>query len=416
MTAPLRTTAAAPAPDTGPEPLAYPFWTTEGLGLPEEYRPLRDRPPVRVRFPYGDDAWLVTRYEDVRAVLSDPRFSLAEAVRRDQPRIGPMPRAGGGLIALDAPRHTQLRVLLAKEFTARRIERLRGHIRQVADGLLDRMLAAGPPADLVEDLAFPLPMALICEITGVPEADRPAVRAWADTVCSGGVTPESVRRDAQEFFALMHGWIEARRRAPAQDLITVLVRACDEGQLTEDELTGLLNELLIGGFVTTTNQIANFFAVLLLPGEGDNGGPELLAAVQDRPELIPRAVEELLRYVPLLNGLTLPRYASADVELGGILVRAGEPVVVSQAAANHDPEAFPAPGRISLDRSGTPHISFGHGIHYCLGAHLARLELQVTLERVTARLPGLRIAVPEEELRWRSKEFFSGLRSLPVAW
>ncbi|MEV7728901.1 cytochrome P450 [Streptomyces sp. NPDC087917] len=405
-------------PDAGPvpEPLAYPFWTTEGLGLPDGYRPLHDRPPVRVRLPYGDEAWLATRYEDVRAVLSDPRFSLAEAVRRDQPRINPMPRAGGGLIALDAPRHTMLRTLLAKEFTARRIELLRDHVHEIADGLLDRMVDVGPPADLVQELAFPLPMTLICALTGVPEVDQPAVRAWADIVCSGNVTPRAVQRHAEEFFGRMHGWIEARRRAPADDLITLLVRACDDGILTSDELTGLLNELLIGGFVTTTNQIANFFAILLLPGSTAAGGPDLLETLRARPEVIPRAVEELLRYVPLLNGLTLPRYATQDVELGGVLVRSGEPVVVSQAAANHDPAAFPSPQHILLDRPGTPHISFGHGIHYCLGAHLARLELQVTLERVTARLPGLRLAVPESEVDWRSKEFFSGPRSLPVAW
>ncbi|MET9532623.1 MULTISPECIES: cytochrome P450 [unclassified Streptomyces] len=406
----------SPGPDTSPEPLAYPFWTSGGLGLPDGYRRLREQPPARVRLPYGDDAWLATSYEDVRAVLSDPRFSLAEAVRRDQPRIGPMSRAGGGLIALDAPRHTQLRALLAKEFTARRIERLRGHVREVTDGLLDRMAAAGPPADLVEDFAFPLPMTLICELTGVPDADQPAVRAWADTVCSGSVTPETVQQHAKDFFTRMCGWIEARRRAPADDLISILVRACGEGLLTEEELTGLLNEILIGGFVTTTNQIANFFAVLLLPREAGGGGADVLATVRSRPDLIPRAVEELLRLVPLLNGLTLPRYATEDVELGGVLVRAGEPVVVSQAAANHDPGVFPSPDRIVLDRPGAPHISFGHGIHYCLGAHLARLELQTALERVTARLPGLRLAVPEEELHWRSKEFFSGLRSLPVTW
>ncbi|MET9483537.1 cytochrome P450 [Streptomyces sp. NPDC006638] len=402
--------------DTSPEPLAYPFWTTGGLGLPGGYGQLRDRPPVRVRLPYGDDAWLATSYEDVRAVLSDPRFSLAEAVHRDQPRIGPMPRTGGGLIALDAPRHTQLRALLSKEFTARRIERLRGHAGDVVDGLLDRMVAAGPPSDLVEDLAFPLPLTLICELTGVPEADRAGVRSWADAVCSGAVTPDVVQQHAKDFFARMDDWVEARRRTPANDLITVLVRASDDGALTGEELTGLLNEILIGGFVTTTNQIANFFAVLLLPGEAGAGGADVLKAVRARPDLIPRAVEELLRLVPLLNGLTLPRYAAEDVELGGVLIPAGDPVVVSQAAANHDPAAFPSPDRLVLDRPGTPHISFGHGIHYCLGAHLARLELQTTLHRVTTRLPSLRLAVPEEELHWRDKEFFSGLRSLPVTW
>ncbi|MFG2329423.1 cytochrome P450 [Streptomyces sp. NPDC048604] len=391
-------------------PLSYPFWTKEGLGLAAEYGDLRDRPPVRVRLPYGDEAWLVTRYEDVRAVLSDARFSLAEAVRRDQPRIGPMPRAGGGLIALDAPDHTRLRALPAKEFTARRIERLRQRVRDVADALLDVMEETGPPADLVETLAFPLPLTMICELVGVPEEDRPAVRSWADTVCTGTVTPETLGKQAADFFTRMHGWIEDRRRNPRQDLLTLLT----EGVEDEEELTGLLNELLIGGFVTTTNQIANFFSVLLIPGEA--GAEGVLSAIREDPSRIPRAVEELLRYVPLLNGLTLPRYALEDVELAGVVIEAGQAVVVSQAAANHDPDAFPTPHRLRLDRPGTPHISFGHGIHYCLGAHLARLELQVTLARVTTRLPNLRLAVPKSELDWRNKEFFSGLRSLPVEW
>ncbi|MEU9702882.1 cytochrome P450 [Streptomyces sp. NPDC047981] len=397
-------------------PLPYPFWTDEGLGLSTGYAPLRGGPLTRVRLPYGDEAWLATSYEDVRAVLSDARFSLAEALRRDHPRIDPMPRAGGGLIALDAPRHTPLRALLAKEFTARRMEGLRARIVTVADELLDRIEDAGPPADLVEDLSFPLPMTLICELIGVPAADMPAVRAWADVICSGSETPEALEQHGKDFFTRMHGWIEERRRAPADDLLTLLVRAHRDGALTEQELTGLLGELLIAGFVTTTNQIANFFAVLLLPSEARGDGTEWQATLRARPELIPRAVEELLRYVPLLNGLTLPRYARQDVELGGVLIRAGEAVVVSQAAANHDPAVFPDPDRLVLDRPGAAHISFGHGIHYCLGAHLARLELQITLERVTTRLPGLRLAVPERELRWRSREFFSGLKALPVAW
>lgn len=264
----------------------------------------------------------------------------------------------------------------------------------------------------MESLAFPLPMTLICELVGVPEEDRPAVRAWADTVCSGTVTPEALSKRAADFFGRMEGWIEARREEPRKDLLTVLTKGVPD----EEELTGLLNELLIGGFVTTTNQIANFFAVLLLPGDTAADGARILRAVREDPARVPRAVEELLRYVPLLNGLTLPRYAREDVDLGGVLVRAGEPVVVSQAAANHDPDAFPSPHRLLLDRPGTPHISFGHGIHYCLGAHLARLELQVTLERTTTRLPRLRLAVPESELQWRDREFFTGLRKLPVEW
>ncbi|MEV7086139.1 cytochrome P450 [Streptomyces sp. NPDC093085] len=397
-----------------PAPLDYPFWTTEGLDLHPDYRPLRDRPLARVRLPYGEESWLATRHEDVRAVLSDPRFSLAEAVRRDAPRIGKMPRTGGGLIATDAPVHTRMRALLSREFTARRIERLRHRVEEIADGLLDRMTAAGAPADLIDGFAFPLPMTVICELTGVPHDDHPHVRAWASTVTSGNTTPEAIREAAGGFFALMHGWVAARRREPADDLLSLLIRACDQdGTITEEELLGLFNELLIGGFVTTTNQIGNFFSLLLLPHEGDEAPMDRLRA---DPALIPKAVEELLRYVPLLNGLVLPRYALEDVELGGVVVRAGEPVIVSPSAANRDPEIFPEPDRVVLDRPANTHLSFGHGAHYCLGAHLARLELQVTLERVLTRWPGLRLAVEVDQLRWRRKEFFSGLHELPVAW
>ncbi|MGC5346899.1 cytochrome P450 [Streptomyces sp. DT24] len=397
-----------------PEPLAYPFWTTEGLGLHPDYRELRDKPLARVRLPYGEDAWLVTGHEDVRAVLSDARFSLSEAVRRDHPRISPMPRVGGGLIAIDAPDHTRMRSLLSKEFTARRIEHLRDRVRENADELLDRMVETGPPADLVEDFAFPLPMTLICELVGVPYEDHHHVRAWADTVCAGNAAPEVIQEKAGAFFERMNGWVAARREEPADDLLTVLIRACDQdGTLSERELSELLNEVLIGGFVTTTNQIANFFSLLLLRPDGDQ---DLLARLRAEPGLVPKAVEELLRYVPLLNGLILPRYALEDIELGGVLIRAGEAVVVSQAAANRDPGVFPDPDRLVLDRSGAAHVSFGYGTHYCLGAHLARLELQVALERVATRMPGLRLGVPVEKLRWRSKEFFSGLRELPVAW
>jgi cytochrome P450 len=397
-----------------PEPLAYPFWTTEGLDLHPEYQQLWDKPLARVRLPYGEDSWLATRHEDVRAVLSDPRFSLAEAVCRDQPRIGMTPRAGGGLITSDAPGHTRMRSLLSKEFTARRIERLRGRVQQIADDLLDRMTDIGPPADLTEHLAFPLPMTLICELVGVPRSGWPQMRTWAETVCSGGASPEEIQRQAVNFFGEMKGWMDARRREPADDLLTLMVDACDrDGSITEDELTGLLNELLVGGFVTTTNQIGNFFSLLLLPPKGDEGLMEQLRA---DPGLIPKAVEELLRYVPLLNGLALPRYALEDIELGGVVVRAGEPVIVSPSAANRDPEVFPEPERVVLDRSGNSHVSFGYGAHYCLGAHLARLELQVALERVLTRMPELRLAVGVDELRWRSKEFFSGLHELPVTW
>ncbi|MCX4545496.1 cytochrome P450 [Streptomyces sp. NBC_01565] len=398
-----------------PDPLDYPFWPTRGLdpyaGLPS----LRERPLARVRLPYGEEAWLATRHEDVRVVLSDPRFSLSEAARRDPPRTTPQVSHLGGLVGNDAPDHTRLRSLLGKAFTARRIERLREDIRGIADGLLDRMTDTGPPADLVEGFAFPLPLTAICELIGVPRADHPHVRAWADTVCSGKVPPERMHREATAFTARLAAWVDDHRREPADDLLSLMIGACDkDGTLSEEELMILVNELLVGGFVTTASQIGNFFS-LLLHSRGE--GRVLWDRLRADPGLVPQAVEELLRYLPLFNGMPLsPRYALEDIELGGVLVRRGEPVIGDLCAANRDPAAFPDPDRIALDRSGTPHFTLGHGIHYCLGAHLARLELQVALERVLTRMPNLRLTIPYDDLNWRSKEFFIGLHTLPVAW
>ncbi|MEE1801179.1 cytochrome P450 [Streptomyces sp. NPDC101062] len=397
-----------------PEPLSYPFWNLGGLDPHPGYQRLWDQPLARVRLAYGEDSWLATRHEDVRAVLSDPRFSIGEAVHRDHPRIERMPRISGGLLTSADQDHSRMRSLLSKEFTARRIERLRDRIRRTADGLLDRMEEIGPPADMIEDYAFPLPMTIICELVGIPYADHVHVRHWADVVCSGSTPPETILEEAGIFNAHMSRWVEAHRQEPADDLLTILVRGHDEeGIITEGELIDILGELLIGGFVTTTNQIGNFFSLMLLHQES---GDDMMARLRADLGLVPKAVEELLRFVPLLNGVVLPRYAMEDIELGGVLIRAGEPVIVSPTAANRDPEVFPEPDEVDLDRPGNPHVSFGHGAHYCLGAHLARLELQVTLEQVVTRWPELRLAVGVDELRWRSKEFFSGLYELPIAW
>ncbi|MFE3827380.1 cytochrome P450 [Streptomyces sp. NPDC059092] len=397
-----------------PEPISYPFWNLGGLDPHPGYQQLWDQPLARVRLAYGEDSWLATRHEDVRAVLSDPRFSIGEAVHRDHPRIERMPRISGGLLTSADQDHSRMRSLLSKEFTARRIERLRDRIRRTADGLLDRMEEIGPPADMIEDYAFPLPMTIICELVGIPYADHIHVRHWADVVCSGSTPPETILEEAGIFNARMNGWVEARRREPADDLLTILVRGLDEeGIITEGELIDILGELLIGGFVTTTNQIGNFFSLMLLHQEN---GDDMLGRLRADLGLIPKAVEELLRFVPLLNGVVLPRYAMEDIELGGVLIRAGDPVIVSPTAANRDPGVFPEPDEVVLDRPGNTHVSFGHGAHYCLGAHLARLELQVTLEQVVTRWPELRLGVEVDQLRWRSQEFFSGLYELPIAW
>lgn len=389
--------------------LPYPF-APHGLELHPVYAELRERPPARIRMPYGDGAWLVTRYEDVRAVLADPRFSLAAAMGRDQPRMRPVARTGAGLFSTEPPEHTRLRSLVAREFGARRVERLRTRAVELADELLDGMIAAGRRADLVEDFAIPMPTTIICEVLGLPAKDHRMLWHWAETVLSAITPGEVLAAEGLAFMDYMAGVLELRGREPGDDLLTTLARACrEQGLISEEELLSIACDLLIAGFVSTTNQIGNFFHQLLF-------NPEELVRLRERPELIPKAVEELMRYVPLLTGFSLPRYATADVGLGGVTVRAGEAVMIATAAANRDPEVFREPERLVLDRPVNPHIGFGHGVHYCVGAHLARLELQVAIERVLARLPGLRPAVPEHELRWKEDAMVNGLQALPVTW
>lgn len=321
-----------------------------------------------------------------------------------------MTRDGGGLFSKEPPEHTRLRSLVAKEFGARRVEGLRLRAREVADRLLDAMEAKGGPADLVDDFAIPLPTIIICELLGVPGADHRRLWGWAQSVLSNTSSEQELMIRGQELFGYLAGVLELRRREPGDDVLSGLVLACDEDErITEAELLALASDLLIAGFVSTTNQIGNFFYQLLaVPAE--------LVRLRDNPEAIPKAVEELMRYVPLLVGFTLPRYATEDVKLGGVLIRAGEAVLVATAAANRDPEIFPEPERLVLDRPANPHVGFGHGVHYCVGAHLARLELQVALESVLHRMPGLRFAVPEDELSWKTDAMIIGLNALPVSW
>jgi cytochrome P450 len=393
------------------EPTAYPFSSPDRLNLDPLYAHLRvEQPLIRVRLPYGEDAWLVTRYRDVRTVLGDPRFSRAAVLDRDEPRVRPEPSTGG-ILSMDPPDHTRLRRLVAKAFTMRRVEALRPHVQQIADGLLDRMIEHGPPADLVEEFALPLPIIVICELLGVPYEDRADFRTWSDAALSTTSLPqETIQEYIQNLHDYMAGLVAERRVRPTEDLLGALVRARDEeDRLTEDELVRMGVGLLIAGHETTASQIPNFVYVLLTH-------PDECARLRAEPELVPRAVEELLRYIPLGAAAAFPRYATEDVELSGVLVRAGEPVLAVMASANRDGEVFPDPDTLDLTREENPHVGFGHGVHHCLGAPLARLELQVALGALLRRLPGLSFAVPEDELPWKSGMLVRGLTSLPVTW
>ncbi|MEU4250737.1 cytochrome P450 [Amycolatopsis sp. NPDC026612] len=393
---------------THTEPLSYPFNEEAGLDLNEAYAAAREADGlVRVKMTYGEAAWLATRYADARLVLGDRRFSRAMEKERDAPRRSPVVR-DGGILQMDPPDHTRLRTLVAKAFTMRRVELLRPRVAALATELIAGMKAAGAPADLVDAYALPIPVAVICELLGVPVADRPKFRVWSDAALStSGLTPEEFERNREELRDYMRGLIAEHRARPQDDLMTALIEARDvRDRLTELELVDLCVGILVAGHETTASQIPNFVYALL----DQDGRWERLCA---DPGLIPAAVEELLRFVPLGAGAGFPRYATEDVEVGGVLVRAGEPVLVAVGAANRDGLRFDDADELRFDRPENPHLGFGHGVHHCLGAPLARLELQEALRALVTGMPGLHLA---GDIVWKTQMLVRGPRSMPIGW
>lgn len=380
------------------------------LTLDPSYAALREGPPRQVRLPYGEPAWLATRYEDAKLVLSDPRFSRAAAIGRDEPRTRPYPSGPGTIMSFDPPEHSRLRRLVTQAFTVRRVEALRPRAQRIADELVDAMLANGAPGDLATDFGLPLPTIVICELLGVPVEDRASFRVWSDAFLSTTkYTPEEVRSYVAELTGYMAGLIAERRAAPREDLLSALVAARDnDDRLSEEELLIMAQSLLVAGHETTASQIPNFVYLLFTH-------PAQLAALRADLDLVPRAVEELLRFTPLGGSGGMPRYATEDVELGGITVRAGEPVIVAVHSANRDDTAYTHPEELDLHRHEAPHIAFGHGPHHCLGAPLARMELQVALRTLITRLPGLRLT-SEDDIVWKTGLSTRGPERMPVTW
>ncbi|WP_432003009.1 cytochrome P450 [Streptomyces sioyaensis] len=389
-------------------PLSYPFNLAESLALAEEYEQARNRPGLlKVQMAYGEPAWLVTRYAEARFVLGDQRFSRAAGALHDEPRQSEG-RRDSGILGMDPPDHTRLRTLVAKAFTVRQVEKLRPQVRQLTRELLDELEAAGPPVDLVDRYALPIPVAVICRMLGVPAEDRPLFRVWSDAALStSSLTAAEFDANLEELRAYMGQLIEEHRQAPRDDLMTALIDARDVGdRLSELELVDLCVGILVAGHETTATQIPNFVLALL-------DHPGQLALLREQPQLIGNAVEELLRFVPLGSGAGQPRYATEDVEVGGTLVRAGTPVLIAMGAANRDALRFDSPGTLDISRAANQHLGFGHGVHHCLGAPLARLELQEALGALLTRFPGLRLA---GDVEWKSQMLVRGPRVMPVGW
>jgi len=397
----------------GPAPAATRSYG--GYAVPAEVRKMWRQAPVReVTAPDGRRAWLVTGMEHVRTVLSDPRFSRAEARRLGAVIAAAAIFSQPGMLDLDPPEHSRLRRLVAPAFSARRVRALRPRIQQITGELLALLADSGPPADLNERLCFPLPIAVICEILGVPYADRDRFRGWSERVMStSAYPPEEAMGALSSLTGYIAGLIAAKRRDPDASLLQDLITARDEqDRLSEDELVHVGFGLLVAGHETTANMLGKGLVALL-------DHPDQLAALRADPSLAPAAVEEVLRCVTLgsrpAGGLV--RATTCEAELGGVTIPAHSVVLASTPAANLDPSAFPDPDRFDLTRPGADgHVTFGHGPHHCLGAQLARMELEVAFTSLLAAFPGLKLAVPPEELTYTGGMLITGLRTLPVTW
>ncbi|MGW1596476.1 cytochrome P450 family protein [Streptomyces sp. NPDC002343] len=380
------------------------------------YRRLREEGPVRRAVIAGGlEAWLVTRYEDALAALSDPRLS-SDVRDASDPRVtAQLPRferesMTSTMLRSDPPDHTRLRRLVAKAFTARRVAALRPRVQEIADRLLDAVAPAGR-ADLVADFALPLPVTVIGELLGVPVDERRDFQRWTDAMLVRGETlpdPAVVDEAWQRMHAYLTKHLRTKRARLGDDLLSALISAHDEERrLSHDELIAMTFLLLVAGYVTTVNLIGGGIAALLTH-------PAQLSLLRERPELLPDAVEEFLRHDGPVNP-GIARFAREDVRIAGVTIPRGATVVIASAIADRDPARFADPDRLDITRGDSGHLAFGHGIHYCLGAPLARLEGRIAVAAVLRRLPGLALAVPPAELTWRP----GGLRGparLPVTF
>ncbi|MEW1843760.1 cytochrome P450 [Nonomuraea angiospora] len=372
------------------------------------------RPVFRTATPQGVRVWVVSRYEDVKAACTDPRLSKDFTNNPDMIKSNEL--EGGdssgyeavvphNMLFVDPPDHARLRRLVGKVFTAGRVQALRPRVEQISAGLLDKV---GPEFDLLHDYAVPLPAMVIGELLGIPEADWPQLIKWSNTTIEGAVLdPEVVVRAATEFTTYLAELCEARRAAPADDLLSAMVQAQDEeGALSGRELVDTAFLLTVAGHETTVHLICNGALALLRH-------PDQLAKLRADPGLLPAAVEEFLRYDGPVSTSTL-RFTKERVTIGGTEIPAGQLVLVSFLSANRDAAQFADADRLDVTRPPGQHVAFGHGIHYCLGAPLARTEGAVAFRHLLERFPGLRLAVPEERLSWRPGLLMHGLTGLPV--
>lgn len=395
-------TASRPLP-------ALPFEQPDALAVPPLLHRLQaERPITRVRTPTGDEAWYVARYSELKQLLGDSRLGRSHPDPEHAPRISDSVLFGGPAenYETEDADHARMRALLTPYFSARRMEALRPRVEALVDELLEALAAVTPPVDLHEALSFPLPVLVICELLGVPYEDRAQFRAWSQGMAD---LHDRQRADAAlgSLIGYMGDLVTRKRAHPGDDVISGLC-AAEDGTIADDHVAFLAAVLLFAGHETTVVRID--LGTLLLLANPD----QRVALLHDR-SLLTSAVEEILR-ASTTGGGGLPRYPRADIEIGGVTLGAGEAVLLDLGAANHDERAFDDPGRFDVARQPNSHLTFGYGPRFCIGAPLARIELQAVFGRLVSRFPIMRLAVPIEQLRIRADLLTGGLAELPVTW
>ncbi|MGX4694472.1 cytochrome P450 [Streptomyces sp. JNUCC 63] len=374
---------------------------------------MRRESPARIRLRYGDaDAWLVTGFDAVKQVTTDHRFSRAGIIGHDYPRMTPEPIVSPESInVMDPPHSSRVRHLASQAFTQQQVEGMRHRIVRLADQLLDEMEQEGPPADLVRHLSDPLPQHTVLDLLGVEREEWPRLQESVRQLLVVGADNKnasaSAKADLTAYFAKL---VEQRRNSPGVDLISAMAAARDgEEQLDDRELAVMALTLALSGQDTATCEISDIVYLLLTR-------PELMERLRSRPGTLTDVLHELLRHIPFRKGVGIPRVALEDVELAGVRIPAGDFVHVSYLTANRDPERYSDPHAIDPDRPNRPHMTFGWGGHRCIAMPLAMAELEVAVGRLVERFPGLRLAVPPEELRWDTETIRRFPLELPVAW
>jgi cytochrome P450 len=398
------------------QPPKFPLERQSPLEPACEYHRLRAEQPIsKVNLPTGQQAWLVTKHADVRALLADKRIS-SDRSHPNFPLRQPIPQRlrkglsdmAKALISLDPPEHTASRRMVIKEFTARRINKLRPRIQEIVDERIDAMLAAGPEADLVTDLAVQVPAYVICELLGVPMDSRDFFQERTQILQRPTSTPEQLLDAADELRQFMDDLVTAKEREPGNDLLGRLIARNRKTEVfTHDLLVGIAQTLLIAGHETTANMIA-LGAIGLLQR------PEAIAELRAEPSLVATAIEEILRYYPIFDVMT--RLAKEDIKIGGVTIKAGDGVMLALGSTNRDEARFPDADTFDVHRGDWHHLTFGYGIHQCLGQNLAKAELDIVFSTLLRRIPTLRLAADVDDLPFKVTALITGVYHLPVAW